>query len=460
MSDFRETLYTVDSKGRRKWVYPVELSGFFKRRRTVVAWTLLLIYISLPWITIGGNQAVLLDIARRRFVFFGATFWATDTRFLALALPALAISLFFFTSLFGRVWCGWACPQTVFLEFAFRPIERLIEGNATRRRTLDTQPWSWTKIRLKASKYVVFAILAWFMASTLLAYFIGRETLLTMMQGYPWENWSTFLLTLFFMGVVLFEFGWFREQFCTVLCPYARFQSVLLDDTSLVISYDPARGEPRGKPNRGTSEKPLGDCVDCGLCVRVCPTGIDIRNGLQHECVQCAVCADACDSIMGNLDRPLGLIRYATERGLRGEPTKILRPRVLIYGSILSLLFAAIGFLLSSRELSEAAVFHSKGSSLFETQPNGFISNHLELHLSNKSVQDRSFAISVPDEAQVTLTLPLNPFPVPAQAARTVPLFAGFPRELLVAGRKKVSLFVRDDAGFSQRLEVDLHGPG
>lgn len=460
MNDFRETLYTVDAKGRRKWVYPVELSGFFKRRRTAVAWTLLLVYISLPWITIGGSQAVHLDIAHRRFVFFGTTFWATDTRFLALILASLAMSLFFFTSLFGRVWCGWACPQTVFLEFVFRPLERLIEGTANRRRTLDAQPWSWTKAQIKLLKFSVFTILAWFMASTLLAYFIGRETLLTMMTGYPWENWPTFLLTLFFMGVVLFEFGWFREQFCTVVCPYARFQSVLLDDTSLVISYDEARGEPRGKPNKNVGDKPRGDCIDCGLCVRVCPTGIDIRNGLQLECVQCAVCADACDSIMTNLDRPKGLIRYATERGLRGEPTKILRPRVLIYGSILTLLFAALGVLLSSRELSEASVYHSKGSALFEMQANRTVTNHLELHLANKSTHERRFSISAPDTSQITLTVPLNPFPVAAQSVSTVPLFVGFPPELLRSGRHKIALLVTDDAGFSKRLDIDLLGPG
>ncbi|MFN8389398.1 MAG: cytochrome c oxidase accessory protein CcoG [Bdellovibrionota bacterium] len=460
MSDFRETLYTVDAHGHRKWVYPTEFVGFFKRNRTKVAWVLLSIYLSLPWIPIADNQAVLLDIPGRRFVLFGATFWATDTRFLAVFLASLAITLFFFTSLLGRIWCGWACPQTVFLEFVFRPLERLIEGTAPRRKALDQEPWSFRKVRIKATKLIAFSAVAWLMASTFLAYFVGRERLLGMMSGYPWENWPTFLATVAAMVAILFEFGWFREQFCTVLCPYARFQSVLLDDTSLVISYDPGRGEPRGKLERGDAQRTKGDCIDCGLCVRVCPTGIDIRNGLQLECVQCAVCADACDSVMEKIARPKGLIRYATERGLRGEKVKLLRPRVIVYGTILISLLGTLGWLLSSRELSNAAIFHSHGDSLFEVRADGLISNHLELHLENKSKTSRLFSAVALDESQVQLMMPVSPFPLGPQSSSRVPLFATFSRELLVGGKRHISVKVSDDAGYSETLRVDLQGPG
>ncbi len=460
MSDFRETLYTVDAQGRRKWVYPTEVVGFFKKRRTAVAVVLLLIYLSLPWIVISGNQAVFLDIQNRRFVLFGTTFWATDTRFLALLLFSLGLSLFFFTSLFGRVWCGWACPQTVFLEFLFRPVEQWIEGPAQRRKSLDAEPWSLRKLRIKALKYLAFAFIAWVMASTFLAYFVGRARLVSMMSDYPWHNWSTFVLTLIFMAAILFEFGWFREQFCTVLCPYARFQSVLLDDTSLVISYDTARGEPRGKAGKGKDESAKGDCIDCGLCVRVCPAGIDIRNGLQLECVQCTACLDACDSIMSKIGRPLGLVRYATERGLRGEKVKIVRPRVLIYGGILAVLLTTLAVLLSSRNLSEAVILHSRADALFVIQPNGLISNHLELHLGNKSEEPRAFSVSIENEPEVDLKLPIEPFPVAASTAVKAPLFAVFPPSILEKGKRPVRITLRDDAGYSQVLKVDLLGPG
>lgn len=461
MGDFRETLATVDARGRRRWVYASEVPGYFKRRRTAVAWMLLAVYLGLPWITVGGAQAVFLDLASRRFTFFGATLWATDTGFLALLLITLGLCLFLFTALLGRVWCGWACPQTVFLEFVFRPIERMIEGSPQRRRALDQASWDLRKIRVKLTKYLLFAAIAWLMASTFLAYFVGREPLIAMMCDYPWHNLQTFCLTLVMMAVLLFEFGWFREQFCTVLCPYARFQSVLLDDTSLVVSYDARRGEPRGKVQRAVSEQelPLGDCVDCSLCVRVCPTGIDIRNGLQLECVQCAACVDACDSIMSKVGRPSGLIRYATERGLRGEPVRALRPRVLGYAVALLAVLGAWGWALTSRTMSEASLLHSANDALFEVRDDGMVVNHLELRLSNKSRELRRYSVAAATPS-VSLTVPLNPFPLGPESTTKVPVFAVFPRDTLVGGRRRIGVTVADSSGESMELSIELHGPG
>jgi cytochrome c oxidase accessory protein FixG len=450
--DFRETLYTVDSSGKRKWVYPQVVTGRFSRIRKVVVTALMLILFALPWLTINGKQAVLLKIAERKFIFFGLTFWATDTFYLMLILGLLAISLFFFTSLFGRVWCGWACPQTVFLEFLFRPLEALIEGNASKRKKLDESDWNFEKIYKKSLKYSVFSLFAWFLASTILAYFVGREPLLEMMTHSPFENLTPFIATLFLSGVTLFQFGWFREQFCTVVCPYARFQSVLLDSNSIVIGYDQTRGEPRGK------DKTAGDCIDCGLCVRVCPTGIDIRNGLQLECIQCTACIDACDSIMDNLDRPRGLIRYATEKALLGEPSKLIRPRVVLYGTALLLYAFLIIFSLSNRQTAEFQIIRSVGAMPYSLTSEGKVINPYKIHLANKSDFLQHFRVAS-DEQELELILPGSPFPVAPGSSNEVPIMVTVPKSSLLDGKREITIKVFSDQGLINESKITVLGP-
>ncbi len=459
--DYRERLYTISKEGERNWVYPTSIRGFFTTYRTVVVLALMAIYVSLPWIEIAGKQAVLLDIPNRKFVFFGMTLWATDTQFLFLALGALAASLFFFTALVGRVWCGWACPETVFLEFLFRPIERWIEGDAAQRIRLDRQPWSIEKLWKKSLKFFLFSVLAWFLASTALAYFVGREELLSMIIQPPSANLSTFLLTLALMAVLLFQFGWFREQFCTVLCPYARFQSVLMDKHSLQVGYDPLRGEPRGKRRKNVDQSELGDCIDCGLCVRVCPTGIDIRNGLQLECIQCANCIDACDSIMAKIDRPPGLIRYDSEaRLLSRESTRWLRPRVILYSAFLAVFLGLLAYRVATRVETDVQLVRPYAEAGFRELRAGTIANRFDLSLTNKSDKANSYTVTLSSPKQGELIIPFNPVPVAPQEIRTLPVFIHLDAALFQNGRTEAEVLIEGERGFRRRQRVPLIGPG
>ena len=457
--DYRESLYTINSKtGGRNWVYASLVKGKFFYQRAVVAYLLLAIYLLAPWIVINGKQAVHLDIFNRQFTFLGVTFWATDTDFLVNLFLIAGLSLFFFTAVLGRVWCGWACPETVFLEFVFRPIERLIEGDAAKRIRLDQAPWTLNKIIKKSLKHGFCAIMAWIIASTALAYFVGRESLINMMLQSPAANPGLFTATLIYMGLMAFQFGWFREQFCTVLCPYARFQSVLMDRFSLGVGYDVLRGEPRGKASK-KQELNLGDCVDCGLCVRVCPTGIDIRNGVQLECIHCASCVDACDSVMSKLGRPTGLIRYGCEETLiRGGKFK-LSPRPFIYSAVLVVLLSVFVYRLSTRQTSEVTILRGAADAPFVQIDANNISNHVHVKLSNKSENEEKFEF-ISDDPAVKLVTPLHPFPVAAESMATAPLFINFPTSLLKNGKYPLKIKISSASGFSAEQEITLLGPG
>ena len=440
-------------------MYSEIVVGAWIRRRAIVAYLLMSFYLFMPWVTIGGRQGILLDIPARRFVFFGEEYWATDSYFLFLIFGMLAFSLFLFTSLFGRVWCGWACPETVFLEFLFRPLERLIEGNASQRKRRDDGPWTWDKIWRKAVKHGLCACAAWVIASSALAYFVGREPLLRMMSDWPSHNPVQFLTVVIVMLVMAFQFGWFREQFCTVLCPYARFQSVLMDSSSIVVGYDVVRGEPRGKAKL----KEIGDCVDCSACVRVCPTGIDIRNGLQLECVACAACVDACDKIMGQLGRAKGLIRYDTEQRLLGRSTlrQLVRPRPFVYAGILGCFVAAFIYAWTVHQPAEFQVLRGSTVDAFSVLNDGRISNRLLLRIANKAGNPERFTFSVTSTVPGTieLVMPEHPVPVGPGELKTAPLFLTFEKSMLHSGRLPVVISGTDEHGFQAKQNFTLLGP-
>ncbi len=453
--DFREQLYTLTKDGRRKWVYAALVKGAIFNRRIVVVTMLLVIYLGLPWLTIGGEQAVMLNIESRKFAFFGTVFYPTDTALLFVILASLGLTLFLASALLGRMWCGWACPQTVFLEFVFRPLERLIEGGPAQRLRLDQHPYSNEWFLKKGLKWIGFVLIAWILASTALAYFWGRENLIGMMSRAPSDNFLPFVLTLSFMTLVLFEFGWFREQFCTLVCPYARFQSVLIDQDSLIVGYDPVRGEPRGKPG-----KVEGDCVDCGLCVRVCPTGIDIRNGLQLECVQCAACIDACDSIMVKVGRAPGLIRYDSEKNLlRREGTRWFRPRVFLYSALLLALGVAFFSLLATRSLIDFKVVRGGADVPFTVLADGRVTNHLHARIGNKGNRIEAYEVRLVGFPQGTLVVPQSPFPVGPGEQKTLPLFVTFPREVLPSGLGNAGIELVAPDGRTSTSLITLIGP-
>ncbi|MDX1529931.1 MAG: cytochrome c oxidase accessory protein CcoG [Rhodothermales bacterium] len=402
-------LTTLTKEGDRRWMYPTPSKGRFWTRRLALGWALIAFFVALPVVRIGGKPAVLLDVVHREFTFFGFTFYPTDTFLLLLLGVAALLGVVFLTALLGRVWCGWGCPQTVYLEFVFRPIERWIEGKEHVRQRRDEGPLTLDKAWRKAAKWAVYTVLAVGLAHTFVAYFVGWDRLVAWMTGPPTEQWGFFVLMAGTTALMLFDFGVFREQMCTIACPYARMQSVLLDPDSLIVSYDPNRGEPRarrGKKKLRQEEAGLlpqrGDCIDCFACVRTCPTGIDIRDGLQMECVACTQCIDACDAIMDRIGKPRGLIRYTSERELDGKRTRWLRGRTVLYAGLLLAVSTVFTIALTTRGTYDVNVGRAVGEP-YTVLPDGQIANRLRFRVHNQTPNATAFTIGVaePEGASV-----------------------------------------------------------
>jgi len=446
-------LSTLNLDGTRRWIRPKLSKGRFHRRRLITAWALIVTFTLMPMLKLRGKPLMLFDVPAREFTLFGATFLPTDTFLLMLLLFSIFVGIFLVTAVFGRVWCGWACPQTVYMEFLYRPIERWIEGGRSRQMELDAHGPDLRRVL----KLVVFFVISAFLANTFLAYFVGWDRLLGWMTKWPTEHPAAFALMLGTTLLMFFDFAWFREQTCIVACPYGRFQSVLLDRQSLIVGYDPNRGEPRG-PWRGKEDRQAGDCIDCKLCVSTCPTGIDIREGLQMECIHCTQSIDACDAVMDRIGLERGLVRYTSKAELASGKRSFLRPRLVVYSAILAVMFGALAISLAGKSTADVTLLRGLGAP-FSILPSGEISNQIRIKIANRSQEERSYLIELGDDDGLELIAPENPLLVAPGASEMTAAFITAPRAAFTDGETSVVLEISDGVDFAAEVEYRLLGP-
>ncbi|MBX2829250.1 MAG: cytochrome c oxidase accessory protein CcoG [Flavobacteriaceae bacterium] len=389
---FRDSISTVTSEGKRAWVFPKKPEGRYYEWRKIVSYGLLAILFVSPFLKIGGNQFLMFNVLERRFNIFGQPFWPQDFHLFVIMMIIGVVFVVFFTVAYGRLFCGWICPQTIFMEMVFRRIEYWIDGDRGKQIRLKKMPWNAEKIKKRVLKWIVFFIISFLIANVFLAYLIGSDQLLRYITEGPAHHLSTFISLLIFTGVFYFVFAWFREQVCIIACPYGRLQGVLLDNKTIVVAYDHKRGEKevgraKFKKNEDRPASGKGDCIDCFQCVHVCPTGIDIRNGTQLECVNCTACIDACDKMMENVGLPKGLIRYASEENIEKKAKFTFGPRLKGYSAVLGILVMVLVGMLFLRNDVEARILRLPGQ-LYERKDNNIISNVYTYKLVNKTTED------------------------------------------------------------------------
>lgn len=457
----KERLATTDATGARVYLYPEDVSGKWKDRRSLFYWFLIVLYLVLPWFYINGKPILMIDIFNREFTVMGSTLHGVEPILMFLVLISGLFFIAFMTSLFGRVWCGWGCPQTVFIQSIFMKIETLVEGRARVRRELDRAPWSLNKLLRRTIKWILYTIVSLHITHTFIGYFIGPRELLNMSMHSPMANPGVFLAVIIFTAIILLDFGWFREQFCIIACPYGRMQSVMMDSNSLVVAYDKKRGEPR----RGEVPKDQeGDCINCYACVKVCPTGIDIRRGTQLECIACTMCIDACDDIMTKVKKPEGLIRYSSEVELEGGKHKIVTPRSIVYIVIcLSFIAAFFFFLNKSTELSFVFIRGTDSPFQIVKDSNGknTIINHFTVKLSHQGEikHELEFQVREPElKDKIQIITPVKPLKVSAPEIKTL-MFFKFDPAILVKGTRIIHMEVIEHGKVHTTVEVVLVGP-
>jgi cytochrome c oxidase accessory protein FixG len=444
-----------------KRIHAREVTGTYARLRKAAVILLLGIYYVVPWVQWDDRQAVLFDLPARKFYVFGIVFWPQDFFYMAWLLIMAALTLFFFTALAGRIWCGFACPQTVWTE-AFVWMERLTEGKFTQRRKLDEAPWTTEKILRKSAKQFLWITFALWTGVTFVAYFSPARDLFSQIASLSLGPWATFWC-LFYAFATYGNAGFLREQVCKYMCPYARFQSAMFDKDTLVISYDEERGEPRGGRKRKIDPRSvgLGDCVDCNMCVQVCPTGIDIRDGLQYECIACAACVDVCDSVMERMGYPKGLVRYTSENEMTGDrPLRLFRPRTMVYASLLVALFAAFLVSVNNRTPLRLDAIRDRNS-LYRELPGGVIENVYSLKLLNLDSVEHTYVLSVDGPDGVSIEIDRDNLTLPSGAVERIPVRVHVPQEALDGAGSEIVFRVRarDDDRLSAETDSRFLGP-
>ncbi len=460
--DFRDHLATADKEGRRKWVYPRKPQGRFYRARIWLTWVLLAVMFGGPFIKISGNPLLMINIIERKFSVLGVIFWPQDNLVFALGFLLFLVGIAVFTAAFGRLWCGWTCPQIVLMEMVFRRIEYFIEGDAQQQKALHRAPWTAGKFVKKLTKHGIFFALSFIIGNTLLAYIIGIDALKQIVTDNPREHLTglgaMILFTLVFYGL----FARFREQACTFICPYGRLQSTLLDENSIVVAYDHKRGEGRAHLHRGESlqqraTRGAGDCIDCFQCVAVCPTGIDIRNGTQMECVNCTACIDACDAVMDRIGRPRGLVRYASLNGIETGQKLQITPRIIGYCGILLLLGAGLLTLLLTRSEVDATLLRAPGA-LFQQTADGKISNLFLLKLTNKTHHQMAVELRL-ENIEGRFTVLGGELNLPAERQTSASVLVELAPEKLTSGNTPIAVGLYLDGERIGRIKTVFVGP-
>ena len=475
-------LATLEEDGRRRWLRPKPSPGGWWRKRLVVAWFLIALYTVIPWIKVAGMPMVLLDLVERKFVFFGTVFRPTETLLFGVMFLAVFVTIFLLTAIFGRVWCGWACPQTVYMEFVYRPIERYFLGKAYQNPKLGASAWR------RAAMYAVYLVVSAHLANTLLAWFVGADRLTGwIFTSTPFSHPVAFLVFALVTLAMMFDFAFFREQMCSLVCPYGRLQSALLDRDSLIVGYDRARGEPRGRKKehacggcgcdgRGgcgsgagcdgghahvgaNVEARRGDCVDCKLCVTTCPAGIDIRDGLQLECIHCTQCIDACDGVMAKLGRPTGLIRYSSQRALAREPRQGVRMRLVVYPALLAVLVGAAAYMLATRTTAAVAFLRIQGVP-YQVKaagtPEETVESIVRMRIDNRTREARTYSVR---GGQGVELVRVEEVEVAGDASREVDVVVRSGPAAFTGGRREVELLVTEEGGREGAFHASVQAP-
>ncbi len=454
---FRDSVATISKQGKRNFILPKKPKGKFYNWRTVASLIYLLVFFTLPFIKVNEEPVFLFNVLQRKFIFFGQIFWPQDFFIFAIGFLTFIMFVILFTVVFGRVFCGWACPQTIFMEMIFRKIEFWIDGTAHQQRRLKEMPWNGYKIRKRAIKIAAFYFISFIIANFFLAYIIGMDSVLAMVKEGINPNMGTFISLIIFTTIFFFVYYWFREQVCIVVCPYGRLQGVLLDKKSIVVAYDYVRGEPRGKIKKKDTNE-YGDCIDCFDCVRVCPTGIDIRNGTQLECVNCTACIDACNSIMEKVNRPTGLIRYESEENIEHSKKTKINWRISGYSVVLIILLCALSIMLITRADVDARILRTAGQ-MFQSLPDGRISNLYNIKLINKTRKDLQVSLHL-ENMIGEITIVGNKLIVPKESYYQTPFFLKIDRQLIQNRKTPIVLGVYQDDKKIETIKTTFLGPG